>query len=300
MRIVLGVNEPAYSRRALHLLERLKFRGATVDALHAIEMVPIAAWPEMPAEAWDAATQCQQEWERDAIALTDKTARELNEHGFMANSVVRRGGAAEQLMQYAEEVEAGLIAVGSRQESPLEAFFAGSVSRGLVIGAQQSILVAKGEPASTGPITAVLATDHSTYMNGCINRFAELAPQGIEKLIVVTAYDVKKRALEALLPRQPELRAEWIQTFEQTLHSRNVSVGERLQREGLVCESRVIAGPAVAVINSVMRESSADLLILGAHGHDFVERLAVGSLSFHMVMSEPHSVLILRGGHIHP
>lgn len=298
MRIVLGVNEPAYSRHALHLLERLRFCGASVDAVHAIEMVPLAAWPEMPAEAWEVAAESQAEWERDAVALTDKTAHELQEQGFVANSVVRRGSAAHQLMQYADEIEAGLIAVSSRQESPLEAFFAGSVSRGLVIGAHQSILVAKGEPAPTGPLTAVLATDHSTYMNGCIDRLVEMAPQGLAKLIIVTAYDVKRRALNALLPRQPELRAEWIETFERTLHDRNKAVAARFQQDSLVCESRVIAGPPVAVINSVMRESGADLLVVGAQGHDFVERLAIGSLSFHEVMSEPHSVLVLRGGPI--
>jgi hypothetical protein len=36
------------------------------------------------------------------------------------------------------------------------------------------------------------------------------------------------------------------------------------------------------------------LLILGAQGYGFWERLMVGSISFHQAIAEPHPVLILR------
>lgn len=37
-----------------------------------------------------------------------------------------------------------------------------------------------------------------------------------------------------------------------------------------------------------------ELLILGAQGHGFWERLTVGSVSFHQAIAESHSVLMLR------
>ena len=43
-----------------------------------------------------------------------------------------------------------------------------------------------------------------------------------------------------------------------------------------------------------MAEEQADLLILGSHGHGALERLALGSVSFHQVVATPHNVLVVR------
>jgi hypothetical protein len=43
-----------------------------------------------------------------------------------------------------------------------------------------------------------------------------------------------------------------------------------------------------------MLDTKSDLLVLGAQGHGFLARLRMGSKSFHQVVSERYSVLVLR------
>jgi nucleotide-binding universal stress UspA family protein len=47
-------------------------------------------------------------------------------------------------------------------------------------------------------------------------------------------------------------------------------------------------------IKQTMQEFNAQLLIVGAHGHGFFERMMLGSIALHQVVAEPHSVLVLR------
>ena len=56
----------------------------------------------------------------------------------------------------------------------------------------------------------------------------------------------------------------------------------------------MLQGRTNDVLNSVMEDSRADLLILGAHGHGFIKRLVVGSTTMHMVGNEPWNMLVIR------
>jgi hypothetical protein len=43
-----------------------------------------------------------------------------------------------------------------------------------------------------------------------------------------------------------------------------------------------------------MRETESQLLILGAKGHSLLERLSLGSVSYHFAIGEAVNLLILR------
>lgn len=294
MRILLGVNEPEHSRGAITLLVRLAFSNATVDVVHVVETLQFPSRRDLPEPVWDSIALAQQRRYEAGAELAEQAASDLKSAGLIAKPRCLRGLAADSLMDYADEMEADLIAIGSRRESPVEAFFTGSVGRGLVIGARHSILVVKQEPASQGPVTAVLATDHSAYMNDCLERLAVMAPQGIGKLIILTVYDINLHDLEDLRRHDADLAAEWARDYEQRLHERNRALCTKLRSLGTVCETRVLDGPPIPAINSVMQSTGAELLILGARGHGVMERLTLGSVSFHQVVAEPHSVLVLR------
>jgi nucleotide-binding universal stress UspA family protein len=85
--------------------------------------------------------------------------------------------------------------------------------------------------------------------------------------------------------------AEWI---EKNLEERNEKVRQILEPLGCPIDTRVYADAAASSIPVAMKETGAELLILGAQGHGFLERLTLGSTSFHQVMAEPYSVLVLR------
>ena len=199
-------------------------------------------------------------------------------------------------MGYSDREQASLIAVGCSGKSAARAFFTGSVGRGLTIAAHQSLLIAKGEPKE-GPIRAVLATDHSAYANDCLDKLLELAPQGISHLTVMSAYP--KEILGHLMPYLPDIVLDPSEWVEQGLEQRNQQVIQKLaplgsMGTGCTFASRVMGMDADEAIETAMGEAEADLLILGAQGHGFVERLTTGSTSFHQVVAEPYSVFLLR------
>jgi nucleotide-binding universal stress UspA family protein len=166
------------------------------------------------------------------------------------------------------------------------------VGRGLVIGAKQSLLIAKGEVAPEGSVRAVLATDHSRYADRCLTTLLNLAPKGIAHLTVLTAYP--RESVEAIRPFLPDYVLDPANWIDDSLRQRNDHVKERLAPLGCTFDERVVNEQPNAAIKQAMEETGADLLILGAQGHGWVERLTLGSVSFHQAVVEPSSVLILR------
>ena len=64
-----------------------------------------------------------------------------------------------------------------------------------------------------------------------------------------------------------------------------------------ICETTdwsVLQGNVTEVISAAMKRTGADLLIIGAHGHGFLERLVMGSTAMHVVGNEPWNTLVLR------
>jgi nucleotide-binding universal stress UspA family protein len=138
----------------------------------------------------------------------------------------------------------------------------------------------------------VFATDHSSYADRCVPELLALAPRGISRLTVLSCYPPEfARAIRSLLPEFVLDPAEWI---EANLRERNEQVARTLTPLGCEIDTRVCSAPAATGIPKVMQETGADLLILGAQGHGFLDRLKMGSTSYHQVTAEPYSVLLLR------
>jgi nucleotide-binding universal stress UspA family protein len=112
--------------------------------------------------------------------------------------------------------------------------------------------------------------------------------------VVMTAIDPKAQRAAAQWGKDPEIGSNLDLWAEDRLSRENLEVCGRFK--GLVrsCTQRVERGDANAAIRTVMRQENADLLILGAQGHGFLDRLQHGSVSFHQVVAESYSVLLLR------
>jgi nucleotide-binding universal stress UspA family protein len=197
------------------------------------------------------------------------------------------------LLRYADEVCADLIAVGSSGKGEIAGWLTGSVRRGLVTGAYCSVLVAKGLPRPDGPVHAVLATDHSAYVDECVQELLRLSPRGLSRLTIVTAYPAEQ--LEQLQLYVPALTCNLAESVERRLAEKNQALREHLAPLlGCEVDCRVAPGPVNDAIRACMAETQADLLILGAQGHGFWDRLTLGSVSFHQAFAEAYPVLILR------
>ncbi|GAB4453984.1 MAG: universal stress protein [Armatimonadaceae bacterium] len=297
MKTIIGVDGRAGDEHLVRFLRRLRFAGesgagCSADVVNVVESIPFVwmSTPELSSPVL--MEQLLEQQEETGLVAANRTAEKLATTMTGCRSMVRHGSPTDQLLAHAEDSNADLIVVGGVQQGEFTAFLTGSVGRGLVIAAQQSLLIVKGDIAPEGPIRAIFATDHSRYADRCLETLLRFAPQGIEHLTVLTAYP--KETIYSLRPLLPEFildPAEWV---KKNLHERNEQVIEKLKPLGCTFDSLVLDDHPNPAIARTMQEHDADLLILGARGHNLVERLTLGSVSFHQVLAEPYPVLVLR------
>jgi nucleotide-binding universal stress UspA family protein len=90
------------------------------------------------------AKQAEEE-ERHGKALLAESVNTLGDYGIEAKSVLLRGDAATEIIEYANQNEIGLIVAGSRGLSQMRRLLLGSLSRKLVHHAGCSVLIVKGD-----------------------------------------------------------------------------------------------------------------------------------------------------------
>jgi nucleotide-binding universal stress UspA family protein len=188
-------------------------------------------------------------------------------------------------MDHADQAHADLIAVGSTNKGRYGCFFFGSVGRAISIGSKHSILIAKGSVACSGKVNAVIATDHSKYADDAIGHLIRMKPQGLGNVRIVTALN------HAMLKGASGLDKDALKTYMET---KSAEIADSLREAGIPALYEVVEGDVSPVLDRQMRLSNAELLIMGAQGHGFMDRMFIGSSSLHQVVGTPHSILILR------
>lgn len=292
MRAIVGVDAQGTYKPALCLLASLGFPEPHVNLVFAAD----PTMPFQPPYGADAASQAEYTKVVQNIALLALEQASQDCCGRQLNSLQRLvfGAPANMLISEAENTKAELVAVCATHSGQWSNSFLGSVSRALTISSPTTVLVAKGDIPATGPLKAVLATDHSAYADRCVDKLIQLAPKGITDITVACAYDIDDHESELLHRNLAMLGGMVDQFIEDTNIEKTQKVVDKLKGAGYNAMSRVVRGNPNDVIRDAMQEAGANILVLGAQGHGFVERLMVGSVSLNQVISEPYSVLVLR------
>jgi nucleotide-binding universal stress UspA family protein len=291
MRLVVGIDQTAESLKAAELAARLAFRGMEVDLVHVVERLEPIIYQRLPANAdvIDRLLKGQEDAGRSMLAAAEGR---LREYGFAARTHLMHGFAANVLMEFATSSGADLLATGSEGRGNVEGLLFGSVSRKLAVSAPQSLLIAKQEPLPVGPVRAVFATDHSPYAQRCLARLLALAPRGFGKVTVMTAYP---KALVGHLTQMLEhFKGDVATWIEKNLEEQNQAVRRTLATLGCEVESRVVSGEPRQAITRTMEETGATLVVLGAQGHGFLDRVTAGSVSYAQAVKSKYDTLMLR------
>jgi universal stress protein E len=157
-RILLVTDGSIHSQRATSYLGQFPIPDlAEVHVLHVLPPIPS---PVLIARSWPAGSETMapvptyeteemlvkqaEEEERQGKKLLAETVTELGNYGIESKSVLLRGDAATEIIQYANENQVGLIVAGSRGLSQMRRLLLGSLSRKLVHYAGCSVLIVKG------------------------------------------------------------------------------------------------------------------------------------------------------------
>lgn len=289
VQIVAGIDHQYYAN-ALTFLERLRFASADVRLMHVVESVlPDKSFPELKPNHPLSILLAENERQGDEELV--KAGSMLEKTGYHLGTELRRGDSARCLIELATQMQAHLIAVGSAQKGHWASLFFGSVTKALTAGAEQSILIAKSPPISQSGLTAVLATDHSPYCNACIEHFLSWQATGVQRVTVVTAL-VHGITPPSAVPDDPIQGL--VSESREEVRVMSAALCDRLRREGIECDSVLAEDFPQEAIAKTMKDTAADLLIMGARGHGFWDRFRLGSVSHFQVVATPHNVLVIR------
>ncbi len=196
--------------------------------------------------------------------------------------VTRHGDPKTAILELAEQIDAGLIVVGSNFKSTLDNLLIGSVSQSVINGAHCSVIVAKtpcsaaqeAVPAFRNVLVPIDSSAYSDMAVQCLAKFTWAPDTGFVVLAAV-AFDTDFDEVERSLNKR----------------ARDIS---RLLGTNNVLTTTQMGEPRHVIIERA-RAFQSDLIVMGSHGHSGLRKMILGSVSQHVAQEAPCAVAIVRG-----
>jgi nucleotide-binding universal stress UspA family protein len=292
MKILHAVESATLAENAVRLVSALRFTAPQISLVHVVQRLePLVSKQPITGQS-DFITSFFKLQEDSAKESLAEVAGLYSSEGIAAESRLITGFTSKSLLAEARQSKTDLLVVASRRRSGVERFTTESICMSLLHKAPQSVLIAREVPPAKESISAVLATDHSEYCNNAVRQLKGFAPQGIKQLLIVSCLPAPLcQALEAA-PREAARQSAEQATAD--LAQQNENLAAELSGLGANVKTMVLAKPPLEAIPEVMKTTGANLLILGAHGHGFFDRIALGSVSHTLVTKLSCSVMVLR------
>lgn len=273
---------------AVDLSERT---GAELHVVHAQrkpQALPLArpglAYPSL--EAISHPATCEREAEE---LLEEQVGMIRHTGGNVAGAHLRHGRPADEIAALAQELQAGMVVIGSRGAGPVKRLVTGSVSEGVVSLATCPVLVVRGGEGAWPPSTVVVGDDSSAEAK----RTGELAA-ALGRLFEARTLLVWVDPASMVRVR----RTSQVRRSEEHLRRGNEYLIERAAELehvlGKLPETRVAtADPAAAIQEAAEEHGERTLVAVGRRGLDAVKRFVLGSVSADVLRAVSKPVLIV-------
>jgi nucleotide-binding universal stress UspA family protein len=264
-----------------------KITGSELHVLHVAPAFPDYFEPSDPDEPGPT--------EREGRRILDEQVNKIeNVGGTVAQSHLRMGGAAEEVIDLSEELETGLIVLGSRGRGRIRRALMGSVSDSVVRHAHCPVMVVRWKPVSF-PAKILLATDGSEEAALAAQSAADLAARTASELHVThVGKALSQGGFVAGVDVGP------LPTGSQELLDKEAkellqAQLERMREAGAsVTEAHLMSGRADEEIIFRAEQVGADLVVVGSRGLGGVRRALMGSVSDSVVRHAHCPVLVVR------
>lgn len=292
MRTIVGIDLYPETDLSIDFLARLKIPGNELTLVHS--MVPISPALTVGLVTVPIEPNFIDELGMTVTAHLESEVIHAKNLGMVANYKMTLGSADRCLQEEAKAVHADLIALSASPHRELGSLLNESVSHSLAISAPMSVLIVRGCEPSTEPVSALFATDHSDYCNEAMERLMSWNLQGLSKVVVFSAYETVGHET-ALIGRNSAIRAEEVSCWlKEQVQTKTEAIARRFEAAGVTAEVVVVQGDFNDKLPAVMKATGSNLLILGARGHKFLERMMLGSTTVHQVDENPFPILIVR------
>jgi nucleotide-binding universal stress UspA family protein len=275
MRIVIGIDSSEQTFAALQQTLQI-FSPTDITFVHGVELGMF----EFPFGA-DAANRADRELYEEIRRSKLDAGRQLLEHaaslvpndGPSTHQVCEVQTPAHLILETAKTVAADLIVTGTRGFGPVAETVIGSVSHRVLSHAAQPTLVVKGTPHPLGKVL--------------------VAVEGQEDALRIqswlTAHPFKSPAEVCVLTVPQALRFASAMEFAEKLVKTTASA---IQRPSYSVTTQVKTGEPAKVLAE--QSNLFDLLVVGSHSRNKLERFLLGSVSHSVVHRATCSVLVIR------
>jgi len=280
------------ARTALYLLKRLD------SEMHVVYVAP--EHPYMHAY-YDLRHQEEEERLRreDKRMLDEYVDHVRQAGGTVADSYLRVGEAAKGIVELAEELDVGLVVLGSRGHGRIRRALMGSVSMGVLRHAHCSVLIVRGHGPEKEKRESLLgkilaAIDGSEVASAAAQTATEVAKATGSEVHLV--YAMQKERYRPHLG--PEMWEGWEEGFEhakRSAHSWMEKQAELMRGEGAkTVESHLLLGRPDAAIVWLAERLGTELLVVGSRGLGGIRRALIGSVSDSVVRHAHCPVMVIR------
>jgi nucleotide-binding universal stress UspA family protein len=217
--------------------------------------------------------------------------------GLVTGAHLVEGRAADEILDLAEQIEAGLVVIGSRGLGPVGRIALGSVSEAVIHHSRWPVLVLRGGEDAWPPERVIFGDDGSEAARTAGDLGASLCGHRGARALLLHAY-----------PRLPEVDAEGrrsnprivddeLRRAEKALLERSRELESLL---GSHPKTRLVVGDAAASLLEAAEEDAPErtLLAVGSRGLGTIGRMRLGSVSTKVVHAAKGPVLVhppLRG-----
>lgn len=132
-----------------------------------------------------------------------------------------------------------------------------------------------------GSVPSFLALDHAL----------SLLKAGLQAELVLVNVQEPATLYEMVTLHDPEALARLADAAGQDTLAPAV---EAVQAVGADCQTVVVSGDTVPMLLEVLQEQGCDMVVMGAHGKDLVQRTLLGSVSQALLARSPVPVLLVQ------
>lgn len=279
MKILIDVDQRHEYCASLAIISRLNLPETELVLLHTEQRVLVPDTQPYLSEFSSSATP--DFLNHEGVGLLLEASGNACSYGLRGETLLEEGNSADQLIRLASELDIDIVATGTHGIN-VEALFTQSPT---------SFMVSPDKTITPGPLRCLFATDHSAYSSLVFEKFIGWNPRGIEEVTVFTAMAPTDRLLAASLHRhgfEEESQAA------RSAYRQSLELVQRLSDRGFEASARIWTGHVPHAIDVAMKESQADLLVIGAQGHGFIDRLFAGSVAGAVLSHASYPVLVIR------
>jgi nucleotide-binding universal stress UspA family protein len=291
MKILFAIDGSDCSKEVIETGLKLNCAPGTELKVAAVSQVieTLAVLPGLKEKELEAVTRLVDDVQADLAAAHPEAT---------VTGAVLDGFAVEEILDLSESWKADLIVLGTHGRKGLSNFLLGSVARAVLLHARCAVrIVRTGAKERKGFANVILALDDSEHSKHLIEHVIALPWQDNVQFHCV--HVVREAESDLILDPDAWFGSPLTQQRESavSLHQNWVESAAKKINTALGPEkahAEVLIGDARSQLIELARRWPADLIMLGSHGRNAIQKLILGSVSESVASHAPCSVEIAR------